>query len=107
VRKGNVNTHHMHAPKRTATAQVLAFLEAFADEFDLRRHIRFRTRVLHVEPLGPAGDLGAGPWAVTAASVASDRPVSAVFAACCAVWAHPGACMRLPPDRLQSPVPRS
>lgn len=47
-------------------AQVHAFLEAFADEFDLRRHIRFRTCVTRVVPLSPSGKWGAGPWAVTA-----------------------------------------
>lgn len=45
--------------------QVQAFLEAFADEFDLRRHIRLRTRVSRVDPLGPSGAAGTGPWAVT------------------------------------------
>ena len=45
--------------------QVQAFLEAFADEFDLRRHIRLGTRVSRVDPLGPSGAAGTGPWAVT------------------------------------------
>ncbi len=82
-------THAPYACTVDANAQVLAFLDAFADEFDLRRHIRFCTRVLRVEALGPAGDWGAGPWAVTAASVASDRLVSGSYlAARCTLWAH-------------------
>ena len=32
-----------------STAQVLEYYRAFADEFDLRRHIRFRTKVLSAE----------------------------------------------------------
>ena len=58
------------------SAQVQAFLEAFADEFDLRRHIRFRTRVVRVDPLGPSGMWGAGPWAVTAEPVGSGQACS-------------------------------
>ncbi len=52
-------------PSLLRAPQVQAFLEAFADEFDLRRHIRLRTRVSRVDPLGPSGAAGTGPWAVT------------------------------------------
>lgn len=50
-----------------------AFLEAFVDEFDLRRHIRFRTRVTRVDPLSPPGKWGAEPWAVTAEPAGSHQ----------------------------------
>ncbi|RMH22809.1 MAG: NAD(P)/FAD-dependent oxidoreductase [Acidobacteria bacterium] len=40
-------------------SQILRYFEAYADRFDLRRHIRFRTAV---ERLEPAGD---GSWWVT------------------------------------------
>ena len=38
-----------------AAAQVEAYLEAFAKEYGLRRHIQYATRVVEVLPLGPEG----------------------------------------------------
>lgn len=58
-------------------AQVQAYLEAFADEFCLRRHVRLLTRVLRVDPLGPPGAWGAGPWAVSVAPVRGECLVRA------------------------------
>ncbi len=63
--------HYITSCTHKSGAQVHAFLEAFADEFDLRRHIRCRTRVIRVHPLRPSGKWGAGPWAVTAEPVGS------------------------------------
>lgn len=42
-------------PVYPSRAQMLAYLESFADRFDLRRHVTFGTRVDRVEPDGPAG----------------------------------------------------
>ena len=60
-----------------------AFLEAFTDEFDLRRHIRFRTRVTRVDPLNPSGKWGAGPWAVTAEPAGSGQAQPTIIACRC------------------------
>ena len=43
-------------------AELLRYFQAFADHFDLRRHYRFGTRVLQVEPLSDAPDTR---WRVT------------------------------------------
>ncbi|KAK9832816.1 hypothetical protein WJX81_004138 [Elliptochloris bilobata] len=61
-----LNGRSVDARRFPAHPEVQAFLEAFADEFDLRRHIRFRMRVARIDPLGPPGAWGAGPWALTA-----------------------------------------
>jgi cation diffusion facilitator CzcD-associated flavoprotein CzcO len=42
--------------------QMRAYLESFADEFDLRRHVTFGTEVTALEP---AGERGAAGWWVT------------------------------------------
>jgi cation diffusion facilitator CzcD-associated flavoprotein CzcO len=38
--------------------QMRAYIESFADTFELRRHIAFETEVTRVEPEGPAGERG-------------------------------------------------
>ncbi len=43
--------------------QMRAYIESFAEVFDLRRHITFRTEVTRLEPEGPAGT--AGWWVET------------------------------------------
>ncbi len=40
---------HAKRCRRPTAPQILEYLRAFADEFDLRRHIRFRTKVLCTE----------------------------------------------------------
>ncbi|WP_088315042.1 NAD(P)/FAD-dependent oxidoreductase [Kineosporia sp. R_H_3] len=45
-------------PVYPSREQMLAYIESFADRFDLRRHVTFGTEVLKVEPEGPAGALG-------------------------------------------------
>ncbi len=42
--------------------QMRAYIESFADRFDLRRHVTFGTEVTGMEPEGPAGEQG---WWVT------------------------------------------
>ena len=49
-------------PDFPSKAQMLAYLEAFAEEFGLREGIELETRVERVEPLGPKGLDG---WRVT------------------------------------------
>ena len=38
--------------------QMRAYIESFADRFELRRHVTFDTEVLRVDPDGPAGERG-------------------------------------------------
>ena len=52
-------------PDFPSRAQVLAYLEAFADRFDLRKNIRFDTEVTEVAPLDPSG---LGGWRVRLAN---------------------------------------
>lgn len=53
--------------------QVLAYLDDFAEVFDLRRHIRFRTEVVHIEP-APAG------WSVALRRRDEDRTEERIYA---------------------------
>ena len=45
--------------------QVLAYLNAYADHFALRQHIRFGTGVDSVVPVATTGSVGSAGWVVT------------------------------------------
>jgi cation diffusion facilitator CzcD-associated flavoprotein CzcO len=55
--------------------ELLTYFRAFADHFDLRRHFRFNTRVLKVEPVSDQPDTG---WWVTVQS-GSEPPQTAQY----------------------------
>jgi cation diffusion facilitator CzcD-associated flavoprotein CzcO len=83
----------------TGCAQVAAYLEAFAEEFDLRQFIRFRTKVTGLVPLPSRNDETPrepaewGPrWRLTAAPVGDDGMTHEVqssdWRSGCVTWLH-------------------
>lgn len=53
-----------HYPLFPSRDQVLAYLNAYADHFGLRRHIRFGTGVRSVDPVPTDGSVGSAGWTV-------------------------------------------
>ena len=49
---------HLSAHIYKTSVQVEAYLEAFADAFDLHKYIRYETRVVSLKPLGPPSSNG-------------------------------------------------
>ena len=61
--------------------QVLAYLNAYADHFGLRRHIRFGTGVEAVVPAPSTGSVGSAGWVVTTGDGGAAQHYDGVFVA--------------------------
>mmetsp|Transcript_65861 Transcript_65861/g.122905 ORF Transcript_65861/g.122905 Transcript_65861/m.122905 type:complete len:513 (-) Transcript_65861:90-1628(-) len=62
-----------------SSGNVHEYLRAFAQKFDLLKHVQFGKAVQSVEPLSSTGKMGSNGWKVTWKMVGATRTVSRIF----------------------------
>ncbi|CAH2272697.1 flavin-containing monooxygenase FMO GS-OX4-like [Pelobates cultripes] len=73
-------------------SEVLRYLEEYTDNFNIRPHIRFNSRVTGVSPVLRDGECGQVPWDVTSHTQGNSHPVTERFDAvtvCVGHYSHP------------------